>query len=73
MTTDDSLLLSDLDRIANNVDGAVIALDDYDDYEHDTERLKVIAGDLGAAMSHLRRASREMVDLRERLERRLRG
>lgn len=70
MTTDDSLLLADLDRIAGDIGGAR-HLEDYDDFEHLDERIKITAEDLARALSCLRRASREMVTLRERLERRL--
>ncbi len=72
MTTDDSLLLSDLDRIASEIRIAM-DLEQYGDYEFPEERVKVYAGDLGRILSSLRRASREMVTLRERLERRLNG
>jgi hypothetical protein len=72
MTTDDSLLLSDLDRIAGDI-GAALNLDEYEDYEHPDERLKITACDLTQALTRLRRASREMVDFRERLERRLKA
>ena len=70
MTTDDRLLLTDLERIANGIDGAM-ELEEYNEYEHVDERLRVVAGDLARAMAALRRAQREMVDFRERLERRL--
>jgi len=72
VTTNDSLLLADLDRIAGDIQDA-LGLEDYGAYEHENERLRVVAGDLGLALCRLRRARREMVDLRERLERRLRG
>ena len=70
MTTDDRLLLTDLERIANAVDDAM-AIEEYDEFEFSGERIKVVAGDLRRAMNALRRARREMVDFRERLERRL--
>ena len=72
MTTDDRLLLTDLERIANGIDDAM-RLDEYDEHEYLNERIKIIASDLSSAMSALRRARREMVDFRERLERRLNG
>lgn len=72
MTADDSLLLSDLDRIAGEIEDAR-HLEEYEDFEHLDERLKITAEDLTRALSCLRRASREMVDLKERLERRLKA
>lgn len=70
MTTDDSLLLADMDRIAGDIRGG-LELEEYGGSEHPTERVRVVADDLARALSYLRRASREMVTLRERLERRL--
>ena len=63
MTTDDSLLLSDLDRI-----GSVFA-DVLEQWDGD-DRLRP---DEAMVLCSVRRASREMVTLRERLERRLNG
>lgn len=70
MTTDDRLLLTDLERIATDIEGAM-SLEEYGDSEHPNERVRVIASDLSMALHRLRRAQREMVDFRERLERRL--
>ncbi len=72
MTTDDSLLLSDLDRIASAITVAR-ELESYEDYEFPGERLKIYASDLTRALSRLRSAEREMGALRERLERRLKA
>lgn len=63
MTTDDSLLLADLDRIAS-----VIA-DVLEQWDGD-DRLRP---DEAMVMISVRRAGREMLTLRERLERRLKG
>lgn len=70
MTTDDHLLLTDLERIADGIDSG-LELEGYDDYEYPRERIKVEADDLHRSVSALRRARREMIDFRERLERRL--
>lgn len=70
MTTDDKLLLADLERIASAIEDAR-GLEEYEGHEHPSERIRVNAGDLGFALSNLRRASREMETFRERLERRL--
>lgn len=72
VTTDDRLLLTDLERIANGIDDAM-RIEEYDDFEFVNERIKVIASDLRQSVTALRRAKREMVDFRERLERRLNG
>lgn len=63
MTTDDSLLLADLDRIAGVIAEGVEVLDDDRKRRPDETMLLV----------DLMRARREMVDLRERLERRLKA
>lgn len=70
MTADDSLLLSDLDRIAGDIRVAM-ELQEHDDYEFPNERIKIYASDLARVLVSLRRASREVVTLRDRLERRL--
>lgn len=63
MTTDDSLLLSDLDRIAG------VFVDVLEQWDGD-DRLRP---DEAMVLCSVRRASREMGTLRERLERRLKA
>lgn len=70
MTTDDRLLLTDLERIERDLRIA-LELQQYGDFEYGKERVRVDAFDLGRALTSLARAQREMVDFRERLERRL--
>ena len=72
MTTDDSLLLSDLDRVASDVVDA-LTLEAYQETENYREPIEMVVDDLARALSCLRRAEREMVTLRERLERRLKA
>lgn len=72
MTTDDRLLLADLERIASDVEDSR-GLEEYEDYEYPGERAKIEVTDLTRAMSAARRASRELEAFRERLERRLRS
>lgn len=72
MTTDDKLLLADLERIASDVEDSRW-LEGYEGSEHRDERVRVDAEDLERSMSAARRASRELETFRERLERRLRG
>lgn len=62
MTTDDSLLLADLDRIAS------VLADVLEQWDGDRLR-----PDEAMVMISVRRAGREMLTLRERLERRLSG
>jgi hypothetical protein len=71
MTTDDKLLLADLERIASDVEDSR-SLEEFEEYEHLDERLKITAIDLVNALNSVRRASRELATFRERLERRLR-
>ena len=73
MTTDDKLLLADLERIAFDVELSLSAMKEYGDYEYPGERIKVDAEDVTATLTAARRASRELVTFRERLERRLRA
>ena len=64
MTTDDRLLLTDLERIEQAVRLARNNLAEYGDRLHPWEH---------RVLDELRRTQREMVDFRERLERRLNG
>lgn len=63
MTTDDSLLLADLDRIAGVITEGIEVLDD--DRKRRPDEAMLLMG--------LLRSQREIVTLRERLERRLKA
>ena len=70
MTIDDKLLLGDIDRIASDLDSA-LSLEEYDEYEHKSERIKIRASDFSPALKSLRAARSALDKLRERLEARL--
>lgn len=69
MTTDDKLLLADLERIASDVEDAR-GLEEYEP-DFPGRDAQISGDDFALALAFLRRASRELETFRERLERRL--